>query len=153
MRKVSLMRKVFRFLGHLFTLLGGIGLYAALAIVEAGDMMAILPKFANPASIIEELGLSNNEAMLRISILFTLSLGIVLFSLASIYGIVFGSPWIRWTGWLAGGLFVVYGLFQIVSALALIHDNVTRTGIALAGVAYAVLGLAVVGLTPKGRKR
>jgi hypothetical protein len=148
-KKESMTRKVFRFLGHLFTLLGGIVLYAALAVIEAGDMMAFLPKLSDPTGIMADLGLTREEAMLRIGILFVLALGIVFFSLASIYGIVFGSSWVRWTGGLAGGLFVVFGLFQVGSAFLVIHRN--QTGIAMAGLAYAMIGLAVLGLTPRKR--
>ena len=118
--------------------LGGVIAFAIFAVMELGDWAGLIPGYANPTQYAELIGISPEAESVRLVILSVLALSVAIASLATVVGLVTRAPWTLLAVRATGGAFVVYGAYQIISALTQLGKN--QTGIAVAGIVYILIG-------------
>ena len=106
--------------------------------------MGIIPGLNQPSTFANLVGIPPQEEVTRRIILLILSSGIILFCIASAGGLLQRQPWTRRTAQLAAVFFILYGVYQIFSALFMLHKN--QLGVGSSGVVYIMIGLATYGL-------
>jgi hypothetical protein len=133
-----------RFLGRIVRPVIGMFIFAILAVMEVSDWTGLMSKYSDPGKEAIKLGITTQESRTLLLIMIFFATGIVLASLITIVGLFQEERWIIRTSQLTGIFFVLYGVFQIYSAITLITiGQETRV---LAGIVYIIIGLAVFGL-------
>jgi hypothetical protein len=122
--------------------LGGVIAFALFSLIELGDFAGLVPGFSNPQSYADLIGISPRAETVRLIILSVLSLGIVFSSDLVIVGLIRRLAWTENAARAVGGLFVLYGVYQIVSANVQLTKN--QTGVMIAGLVYALIGVLAV---------
>ena len=122
--------------------LGGVIAFALFSLMELGDFAGLVPGFSNPQSYADLIGISAQAETVRLVILSVLSLSIVFSSDLVIVGLIRRFAWTQNAARAVGGLFVLYGVYQVVSANVQLTKN--QTGVTIAGLVYAVIGVIAV---------
>jgi hypothetical protein len=122
--------------------LGGMIAFALFSLMELGDFAGLVPGFSNSQTYADLIGISTQAETVRLVILSVLSLAIVFSSDLVIVGLLRRFAWTENAARAVGGLFVLYGVYQIVSANVQLTKN--QTGVMVAGLVYALIGLLVV---------
>lgn len=142
-----ILRAMFRSFGKIMRQLVGMIIYVLLAAMEAGDWAGIMSRYNNPSKDAISFGITNQEASTNLLIMMVLAICIILAALMTAMGFMRDEKWVLRTSQVTGGLYGVYGLYQIYTGLAIL--NLNQQNAILAGVVYIVIGLAVFGLGGK----
>jgi hypothetical protein len=118
--------------------LKGIIVFGLFAIMEIGDLTGLLVGFSNPEVYARNIGISSHTEQARLIVLSILATGVVLSTLISILGFFRKRPWIRTVTTITASLFVLYGGYQIFSALTQINQN--KAAVIFAGAIFILLG-------------
>jgi hypothetical protein len=118
--------------------LGGVIAFALFALMELGDWAGLMPGYSNPAQYAATIGLSLEAESTRLIILTVLALLVVITALATVVGLVTRATWSMLAARVTGGAFVLYGVYQVISALTQLTKN--QMGVSIAGVVYALIG-------------
>lgn len=137
-------RYLLKLLKRLFRSVGGFILFVMLGAMELGDWMALLPGISQPSTFANQMGISPQDEVVRRIILLVLSSGIILFCIISAGGLLQRQPWTRRASQLAAIFFILYGAFQIGSAIGMLHKN--QLAVATSGIVYILIGLATYSL-------
>ena len=141
---INFFRAFFKFLGRIIRPVIGMFIFAILAVMEVSDWTGLMGRYSNPGKEAITLGISTQESRTLLLIMIFFATGIVLASLITIVGLFQEEKWIIRTSQLTGIFFVLYGAYQIYSAIILITiGQETRV---LAGIVYIIIGMAVFGL-------
>jgi hypothetical protein len=119
--------------------LAGVIAFAIFSLMELGDFAGLVPGFSNPQSYADLIGISAQAETVRLIILSVLSLSIVFSSDLVIVGLLRRFTWTQNAVRAVGALFVLYGVYQIVSANIQLTKN--QTGVMIAGLVYALIGV------------
>ena len=142
------MNKLFRYLFKLLKrVIRGVGvfvLYVILGAMELGNWMGIMPGLSQPSTFANQLGIPPQEEITRRLILLVLSSGIIIFCIATAGGLLQRQRWARRASQIASIFYILLGVFQIASAIFMLHKN--QAGIASSGIVYILIGLATYGL-------
>jgi hypothetical protein len=122
--------------------LGGVVAFALFSLMELGDFAGLVPGFSNPQTYADLIGISPQAETVRLAILSVLSLAIVFSSDLVIVGLLRRFAWTELASRAVGALFILYGLYQIVSANLQLTKN--QTGVMIAGLVYALIGVLTV---------
>jgi hypothetical protein len=122
--------------------LGGVIAFALFSLMELGDFAGLVPGFSNPQTYADLIGISPQAETVRLAILSVLSLAIVFSSDLVIVGLLRRFAWTELASRAVGALFILYGLYQIVSANLQLTKN--QTGVMIAGLVYALIGVLTV---------
>jgi hypothetical protein len=122
--------------------LAGAITFAVFALMELGDFAGLIPGFGSPASYADLTGISPREQMVRLTILSVLAVGIGVASSVTALGLFRLTRWTQLTARVTAALFIVYGVYQIVTAMVQLGKN--QVGVAIAGVIYILIGIAAV---------
>jgi hypothetical protein len=122
--------------------LGGVIVFALFSLMEIGDFAGLVPGFSNPQDYADRVGISPQAETVRLVILSVLSLAIVFSSDLVIVGLLRRLAWTENAARAVGGLFVLYGVYQVVSANVQLTKN--QTGVMIAGLVYALIGVLAV---------
>jgi hypothetical protein len=122
--------------------LGGVIAFALFSLMELGDFAGLVPGFSNPQAYADLIGISAQAETVRLVILSVLSLGIVFSSDLVIVGLIRRFAWTQNAARSVGAIFVLYGVYQIVSANVQLTKN--QTGVMIAGLVYALIGVFAV---------
>ncbi len=142
-----ILKALFRSFGKIVRQLIGMIIFILLAAMETGDWSGIMSRFNNPSTDAMSFGITNQQASTNLTIMMVLAISIVLAALVTALGFMRDEKWILRSAQITGGLYLVYGIYQIYTGLALINQN--QQNPLLAGAVYAVIGLAVFGLGGK----
>lgn len=142
-----ILRAMFRSFGKIMRQLTGMIIFVLLAAMETGDWSGIMSRYNNPSKDAISFGITNQQASTNLLVMMVLAISIILAALMTAMGFMRDEKWVLRTSQITGGLYVVYGLYQIYSALVIINQN--QQNAILAGIVYAVIGLAVFGLGGK----
>ena len=127
--------------------IAGAVVFAILAAMELGDWTGLLARYGNPEKDAAALGITTQASTTHLMIMIVLSISIVLMALITVVGLFQDSHWIIRTSQITGGLFGLYGAYQIFSALTMATKG--KEGLLLGGTVFIILGLAVFGLGGK----
>jgi hypothetical protein len=122
--------------------LGGVIAFALFSLMELGDFAGLVPGFSSPQTYADLIGISPQAETVRLIILSVLSLGIVFSSDLVIVGLIRRFAWTENAARAVGAIFVLYGVYQVVSANVQLTKN--QTGVTVAGLVYALIGVLVV---------
>jgi hypothetical protein len=122
--------------------LGGVIAFALFSLMELGDFAGLVPGFSSPQTYADLIGISPQAETVRLVILSVLSLAIVFSSDLVIVGLIRRFAWTENAARAVGAIFVLYGLYQIVSANVQLTKN--QTGVMIAGLVYALIGALAV---------
>jgi hypothetical protein len=118
--------------------LGGVIAFALFALMELGDWAGLIPGYSNPSQYADRIGLSAQAESTHLIILTMLALLVVIAALATVVGLVARATWSMLAARATGGAFVLYGIYQVISALMQLTKN--QMGVSIAGVIYALIG-------------
>jgi len=141
---INFFREFFRFLGRIVRPVIGIFIFAILAVMEVSDWTGLMTRYSDPGKEAIALGITTQESRTLLLIMIILASGIVLACLISIVGLFQEERWIIRTSQLTGIFFILYGAYQLYSAITIITIGQETRG--LAGVVFVIIGLAVFGL-------
>jgi hypothetical protein len=116
----------------------GLWFFAALAILEVGDLVGLIITLRDPGPAADMLGISRNGQIVRAIVLVLLAGQVVLGSLMAAFNLVRRNwLWFRMGGLLTSVGLVIYGGFQIISAVV----QLGNVAVAVIGAVYVALGL------------
>lgn len=122
-------------------------IFGAFAAMEASDLMFLLKALGSTGDYAASLGITPQQATVRLAVLVLLAAGITLAAGATMLGQFKRAPWVERAGQVTGAFFILYGLFQVGSAaLVLTRDQTTHS---LSGAVFILIGVA---LFPLGRR-
>src|SRR4051794_449009 len=111
--------------------------FGLMALAEIGDVVGLAITLANPAQVAAQHGISVRAETVRAIILLVLGLVIALNALIATAGLLMRQSLLFAMGALScAGVLIVYGAYQLVSALAQLHSPL----LAIVGLAYIGLG-------------
>jgi hypothetical protein len=122
--------------------LGGVIAFALFSLMELGDFAGLVPGFSSPQDYADRIGISPQAETVRLVILSVLSLAIVFSSDLVIVGLLRRFVWTHIAARAVGVIFVLYGVYQIVSANVQLTKN--QTGVMVAGLVYALIGALAI---------
>ena len=122
--------------------LGGVIAFAIFSLMELGDFVGLVLGFSNPQDYADRIGISSQAETVRLVVLSVLSLGIFYSGPFVIGGLIRRFVWTENATRVVGGLFMLYGVYQIVSANVQLTKN--QTGVMIAGLVYALIGVLAV---------
>lgn len=118
--------------------LGGVIAFVLFALMELGDWAGLIPGYANPRQYADRIGLNAQAESTRLIILSVLALAVIITSLATVTGLLTRAIWSILAARAVGAAFVLYGVYQVVSAFTQLTKN--QAGVSIAGVVYALIG-------------
>ncbi len=144
---LRLFKTALRGLGKFLKQVAGAVLFALLAAMELGDWTGLLSRYNNPEKDAAALGMTTQASINHILVMIILSISIVLMALITVLGLFQDSHWIIRTSQITGGLFGLYGAYQVFTGFTMATKG--QQNLLLAGAAYILIGMAVFGLGGK----
>jgi uncharacterized membrane protein len=130
--------------------LGGVIAFVVFALMELGDWAGLIPGYSNPSQYAERIGLSAEAESTRLIILTVLALAVVVTSVVTVTGLLTRAVWSSLAARAVDASFVLYGVYQVVSALTQLTKN--QMGVSIAGVVYALVGGLAVWIGTKASR-
>jgi len=127
--------------------LAGVIVFSVFALMEMGDWLGLLPGYSNPGQYARLMGLTTESEIFRLIVLSTLAAGIVVCSLATVVSLFRRARTARFTSAFTGGLFMIYGVYQLFTGM--FQLRVSQQPVMVAGAIYLALGVFAIWL---GRK-
>jgi hypothetical protein len=141
-------KKILRSLAVLLTKtlrkLVAIVIFVLFAAIEARDWLSLMAAFGSGGSSSRVAGLNPEFTNIYLIVLTVLAVGILLFACQTIVGILRGAVWAVRTAQVTSIIYIIYGGFQIFSAM--MNPGVSLARVSTAGAVFIVIGLALYGL-------
>ena len=116
----------------------GIIVFLLFTVMEAGDLSGILAGFGNINLYIQTTGVSEQGQFWRLIVLAVLALGVVIAAILTAFYLWRRRSLAKSTSLVTAILFVIYGVFQIISAVTQLEKN--QALVIFLGVIYIIIG-------------
>jgi hypothetical protein len=131
-------------LGKTLRKLVAIVIFVVFAAIETSDWLSLMAAFGSSGGSPRVAGLNAEFTNIYLVVLTLLALAILLFACQTIVGILRGAAWAVRTAQATAVCYMIYGSFQIYSAIT--NPGIQALRVIPAGGVFIVIGLALFGL-------
>ncbi len=139
----KILRQLWVLLKKILRKLVGILVFVVFAALETSDWLSLMAAFGNRTSQRVE-GLNPQFVTTYLVVLTLLAMGVLFLACQTIVGILRGAAWAVRTAQATASLFMIYGGFQIYTALT--NPGMETAKVIVSGGVFFVIGLAIFGL-------
>jgi hypothetical protein len=144
MNKSKLARFLTTRIKRFLTRLAGVVMFTLLAAIGVSFWFSLMAALGSKTETRWTAGLEPHFINIYLMIMIIISVGIILSTCGTIVGLLQGAAWAVWTVQLASVLFILFGGFQIYTALS--NPGMPVLTVSMSGAAFMLIGLAVYGL-------